>query len=885
MSIQFKRSGTPGKVPTTSDLKVGEFAVNVADKKLYTSNGVDIILLNESSGGSGTSTTIGASVPNNNNGGPNDFYVQAALPTSVVLPEPGTWQYGATSTDCMRSIQLIQGSHEYYYTVDGGVTWGKSTYIPVSSPDFPALPGNQRITMSADGFTVLIYAGNRSSIMYITFDGGDTWNETNISAGSNDFIPIMSGDAKNFYVTGTNVFGTRKSTNGTTWVSGTRPSDSGARGFAISNNGQYIINVDSLPGVVTRSTDYGVTWIKNIQVPFSNEVAGTIVNIKMSTSGQRAVAISSNGFFIYSSDYGATWAHSPIPGATGTDFYGIALSGDGLIVLVTTLDKTYRSVNGGATWTYTSMPSGKAIYLDSAGVAGFQLLNGTTILFTSDGGVTWSTTRGIVAISELFVKHNTSWIPFDLTTKTYVDTNTYTKTTIGYEYADAKTLLDNIARIHNGNAIRVGDQSGTDGQTGYAIAIGQQAGKTNQSPNAIAVGAPAGTNNQGSNAIAIGAESGVTKQGVRAIAMGQYAGNDLQSADAVAIGTGAGKTNQSINSIAIGSFAGSTGQSTENVAIGGNAGATNQKTKATSVGYSAGRLNQGQYTVAVGNYAGDDTQADFSVSVGANAGAIKQGQGSVAIGLSAGKENQAGGSVAIGASAGRFTQSISATAVGNGAGMNSQGEGSVAVGINTGATKQATLSVAIGPSSGNTNQGTRAVAIGAAAAMYNQGEGAIAIGKAAQGDPNDATNKQGVRAIAIGDLAAINRQGEMAIAIGYGAAGNVQSLRAIAIGQRAGQEFQGADAIAIGTFAGTNRQGINAIAIGNNAGNVNQHQNSVCIGTNSVSTAINQVVLGGPLMTTVVTTCPEYVDNAEAISAGLMRGTIYRTGDIMKIVH
>lgn len=882
MSIQFKRSGTPGKVPTTSDLKVGEFAVNVADKKLYTSNGVDIILLNESSGGSGTSTTIGASVPNNNNGGPNDFYVQAALSTSVVLPEPGTWQYGATSTDCMRSIQLIQGSHEYYYTVDGGVTWGKSTYIPVSSPDFPALPGNQRITMSADGFTVLIYAGNRSSIMYITFDGGDTWNETNISAGSNDFIPIMSGDAKNFYVTGTNVFGTRKSTNGTTWASGTRPSDSGARGFAISNNGQYIINVDSLPGVVTRSTDYGVTWIKNIQVPFSNEVAGTIVNIKMSTSGQRAVAISSNGFFIYSSDYGATWAHSPIPGATGTDFYGIALSGDGLIVLVTTLDKTYRSVNGGATWTYTSMPSGKAIYLDSAGVAGFQLLNGTTILFTSDGGVTWSTTRGIVAISELFVKHNTSWIPFDLTTKTYVDTNTYTKTTIGYEYADAKTLLDNIARIHNGNAIRVGDQSGTDGQTGYAIAIGQQAGKTNQ------------------NGIAIGFNSGTT--------------------------------NQQKNSVAIGSFAGSTGQSTENVAIGGNAGSSNQKTKSTAVGYSAGRLNQGQYTVAVGNYAGDDTQADFSVSVGANAGAIRQGQGSVAIGLSAGKENQAGGSVAIGASAGRFTQSSSATAVGNGAGKNFQGEGSIAIGTSAGENNQLTLSVAIGPSSGNTNQGTRAVAIGAAAAMYNQGEGAIAIGKAAQGDPNDATNKQGVRAIAIGDLAAINRQGNGSIAIGHGAAGNVQSSQAVALGQRAGQEYQGvgaiavgmlsgatkqgtnsisigtnaaefeqkataiaignqagklyqnSNAIAIGNNAGQNAQGENAIAIGNNAGSVNQHQNSVCIGTDSMSSAQNQIMLGAH-GSTVALFCNEYDDNAAALAAGVPVGTIYRTGDIMKIVH
>jgi len=36
MSITFKRSNVPGKLPSPGDLSVGEFAINFADKRIYT---------------------------------------------------------------------------------------------------------------------------------------------------------------------------------------------------------------------------------------------------------------------------------------------------------------------------------------------------------------------------------------------------------------------------------------------------------------------------------------------------------------------------------------------------------------------------------------------------------------------------------------------------------------------------------------------------------------------------------------------------------------------------------------------------------------------------------------------------------------------------------
>lgn len=51
--IKPKRSTVSGRIPTSSDLQDGEFAINIADKKIYINNGGSIVKVAEIPGGSG----------------------------------------------------------------------------------------------------------------------------------------------------------------------------------------------------------------------------------------------------------------------------------------------------------------------------------------------------------------------------------------------------------------------------------------------------------------------------------------------------------------------------------------------------------------------------------------------------------------------------------------------------------------------------------------------------------------------------------------------------------------------------------------------------------------------------------------------------------------
>ena len=56
-TIKIKRSSVAGKIPTTSDITVGELAINVKDQKLYSSNGISVFEI----GAGGGSVTNGLS--------------------------------------------------------------------------------------------------------------------------------------------------------------------------------------------------------------------------------------------------------------------------------------------------------------------------------------------------------------------------------------------------------------------------------------------------------------------------------------------------------------------------------------------------------------------------------------------------------------------------------------------------------------------------------------------------------------------------------------------------------------------------------------------------------------------------------------------------------
>ena len=103
-TIQLKRSAVAGKVPTTSDLALGELALNTYDGKLYTKkdNGTaSIVELSGGGGGSSGPIAETAQVISQNlelSAGSNGFSVgpvEVAASYAVTVPANATWLIAA----------------------------------------------------------------------------------------------------------------------------------------------------------------------------------------------------------------------------------------------------------------------------------------------------------------------------------------------------------------------------------------------------------------------------------------------------------------------------------------------------------------------------------------------------------------------------------------------------------------------------------------------------------------------------------------------------------------------------------------------------------------------------------------------------------------------
>jgi len=103
-TVQLKRSAVAGKVPTTSDLSLGELALNTYDGKLYTKkdNGsASIVELSGGGGGSGGPIAETAQVISQNlelSAGSNGFSVgpvAVAATYAVTIPANATWLIAA----------------------------------------------------------------------------------------------------------------------------------------------------------------------------------------------------------------------------------------------------------------------------------------------------------------------------------------------------------------------------------------------------------------------------------------------------------------------------------------------------------------------------------------------------------------------------------------------------------------------------------------------------------------------------------------------------------------------------------------------------------------------------------------------------------------------
>jgi len=107
---------------------------------------------------------------------------------------------------------------------------------------------------------------------------------------------------------------------------------------------------------IFKSTDYGLTWSQKY---FTNGEIPT-VSVDLTHPGVAwATKWSGGGGLLKSTDYGETWDLQP--GFTGISMWGVNVQpSDGNVVIVnsySTSPGSWRSVNGGASWTPISIPS------------------------------------------------------------------------------------------------------------------------------------------------------------------------------------------------------------------------------------------------------------------------------------------------------------------------------------------------------------------------------------------------------------------------------------------------------------------------------------------------------------------------------------------------
>jgi len=119
-------------------------------------------------------------------------------------------------------------------------------------------------------------------------------------------------------------------------------------------NSDIILLGDNTTGIV-RSTDGGVTWSQTYTT------SGEIPTLAVSHTNPGvafATKWGGGGGFVTSTDYGETWSN--VSGFNGMNMWGVDIQeSDGNIVMVGCFScgNTWRSINGGFTWTQISVPS------------------------------------------------------------------------------------------------------------------------------------------------------------------------------------------------------------------------------------------------------------------------------------------------------------------------------------------------------------------------------------------------------------------------------------------------------------------------------------------------------------------------------------------------
>lgn len=245
-TVKLKRSATPGAVPTTAQLDLGEVAINTYDGKMYIKqdNGTASVV-QVGGGGSGASMAIGTVI------------------TAPTAPSnDGTWLEcnGQTlSQSTYSSLYALIGHNYLQYNVERG---GQPTSMSSANTNFIIFSG-----------TAWLYFNTTTQPQKST-DGGITWSNTaavmpgaitanNRAVTNNNGVVMFHGNQSAAY---------RTTNDGASWSTVTLPTASGLTTIGV--NGDTWVGITNGSAAMYYSTDAGATW--NTRAGVLPVAAGTL---------------------------------------------------------------------------------------------------------------------------------------------------------------------------------------------------------------------------------------------------------------------------------------------------------------------------------------------------------------------------------------------------------------------------------------------------------------------------------------------------------------------------------------------------------------------------------------------------------------------------------
>jgi photosystem II stability/assembly factor-like uncharacterized protein len=259
-----------------------------------------------------------------------------------------------------------------------------------------------------------LFIGSARAGIFLSTDGGKTWQETNFSArdmGVNRIQLALSPDYTNdqiiFAAAGGQVF--RSDDSGANWqilASGLGsffPASSLAVSPQFARDRTVLLGGNSRAPRVMRSTDGGQTWVASSGLGLSGS-NGVIALAFVPGNGSVAYAWADQGGLYRSGDAGATWTRVFSPtGAASWGLQSLAISPDFahdrlMFAGFVGAQNLRRSADGGATWhpSDTGLPPGlvwgSAIALSPDFTRDRTIFLGTDrgVFRSDDGGVTWA---------------------------------------------------------------------------------------------------------------------------------------------------------------------------------------------------------------------------------------------------------------------------------------------------------------------------------------------------------------------------------------------------------------------------------------------------------------------------------------------------------------